>query len=235
MNGKTLCAVAVAIALAAGSVAAQKAAPKLYRWVDKEGKVHYDQALPPEAVNEARKEFSTKSGQVQAEVERALTPEERAAQEAAAAQAQAAQASEADRRHQEEVMLATYSNENDLRRAYGERIDLLKTTLESTDVSIRNVRENLAMMLAQASETELSGRKVTDDRLAAIRELHAESTKQQSFQANRRVELEALNAEFARMLQRYRELKNAEAAAPATPGTTPATPPLPGAAAAPGG
>jgi hypothetical protein len=47
-----------------------------------------------------------------------------------------------------------------MRRAYGERINLLKTTLESTEVSIRSVRENLAMMLTQASETELAGRKV---------------------------------------------------------------------------
>jgi hypothetical protein len=46
-------------------------------------------------------------------------------------------------------MLATYSNENDLRRAYGDRLDLLKSTLPSTDVSIKNVRENLAMMLGR--------------------------------------------------------------------------------------
>ena len=62
-----------------------------------------------------------------------------------------------------------------------------------------------------------------------IRELHDEYRKQQQFQANRRVELEALNSEFARMLNRYRELKNAEnapapAAAPAA-ATAPAAPP----------
>ena len=49
-------------------------------------------------------------------------------------------------------MLATYANENDLRRAYGERVSLLKTTLESTDASIKNVRDNLAIMLQQASD-----------------------------------------------------------------------------------
>jgi hypothetical protein len=126
-------------------------------------------------------------------------------------------------------MMATYSNENDMRRAYGERINLLKTTLESTDVSIRSVRQNLAMMLSQAAETELGGRKVTEDRAAAIRDLHNESIKQQEFQTNRRVELESLNAEFARMLQRFRELKEAERAPPPAAGQ-----PLPNAS-APGG
>jgi hypothetical protein len=228
MNGKTILALALAATLVAGSAAAQTK-PKLYRWVDKEGKVHYDDALPPEAVNQARKEFSAKSGATVGEVDRALTVEERTQQAAAAAAAAEAAAKAEEQHHQEEVMLATYGNENDLRRAYGERVSLLKTTLESTDVSIKNVRENLALMLKQASEAELAGHKVPDDRLATIRDLHAESTKQQQFQVKRRGELEELNAEFARMLARYRELKGAPVA-PANPAAA-----LPNATPAPGG
>jgi hypothetical protein len=232
MKAKLICVAVLAAVVAGGALAQKKPGSKLYRWVDKEGKVHYDDALPPEAVNQARKEFNAKTGAVAAEVERALTDEERAAAAAAAQQeANAAKLAE-EQRHQEEVMMATYSNENDMRRAYGERISLLKTTLESTDVSIRNVRENLAMMLSQASEAELAGRKVPEERAAAIRELHNEFLRQQQFQFNRRGELDALNSEFARMLTRYRELKNAAAAPPASASTTP---PLPNASAPPGG
>jgi len=232
MNGKTILALAMALVLVAGSAAGQGKSKKLYRWVDKEGKVHYDDALPPEAVDQARTEFNSKSGNVTAAVERAMTAEERAALEAAAAAAAEAAKREEELRHQEEVMLVTYANENDLRRAYGERVNLLKTTLDSTDASIKNVRDNLATMLQQASDTELGGRKVTDDRLAQIRELHNEYVKQQRFQVSRRVELESLNAEFARMLSRYRELKNPApaAAAPADPSAA-----LPNATPAPAG
>jgi len=224
MNAKTILGVMLVAALLSGAAEAQK--KKLYRWVDKEGKVHYDEALPPEAVNQARTEFSAASGSQTGSVDRALTPEELAAQAAAAAANADKEKIEAEQKRQEEVMLATYSNENDLRRAYGERITLLKTTLESTDVSIKNVRENLALMLQQASDTELNKRKVTDDRVAQIRELHNEYQKQQQFQANRRVELDTLNSEFARMLVRYRELKNppptaAPAAAPLDNATAP--------------
>jgi len=220
MNGKAILAAALAAALCAGLADAQSKGPKLYRWVDKDGKVHYDQELPPEAVNQARKEFSTNSGSQTGEVERALTPEERAQQAAQAATAAEEAKKEEERKHQEEVMLATYTNENDLRRAYDERLALLRTTLESTDVSIKNVRENLAMLLQQASDTELAGRKVTDDRVVAIKDLHSEYLKQQQFQVNRRAELESLNAEYARVLVRYRELKNAPPA-----GAGAATPP----------
>lgn len=228
MNGKSLCAVILAASVAAGGALAQTKGAKLYRWVDKDGKVHYDQALPPEAVNQARKEFNPETGHRTGEVERALTAEERAAIAAAEASEALANKSAEELKHQEDVMMQTYSNETDLRRAYGDRITLLKTTLESTEVSIRTVRENLAMMLAQASDAELAGRKVTDDRIAAIRELHAESLKQQSFQANRRLELDALNAEFARMLERYRELK-------AKPAAPPPAAPIPNASAPTGG
>ena len=55
MMRKTLTLAVLATLLAAASAAAQKKdAPKLYRWVDKEGKVHFDQVLPPEAVQQAR-------------------------------------------------------------------------------------------------------------------------------------------------------------------------------------
>jgi hypothetical protein len=230
MNGKTILAAVVAATLVAGAASAQTKGPKLYRWVDKDGKVHYDDALPPEAVNQARKEFDAKTGSVAGQVERALTPEERAALAAAAQKAADAAKVAEEQRHQEVVMMATYANENDMRRAYGERISLLRTTLESTEVSIRNVRENLAIMLSQASEAELAGRKVPPERDSAIRGLHEEFLRQQQFQANRRLELDGLNAEFARMLNRYRELKNAAAANAAADAA-----PLPNAAPPPGG
>jgi hypothetical protein len=231
MNMKNLLAVALVAVIASGAAFGQaKGKGKLYRWVDKEGKVHYDQELPPEAVNQARREFSTTSGSQTGEVERALTAEERAQLEAQAASAAEQNKRAEEQKHQEEVMLATYTNENDLRRAYGERLALLKTTLESTDVSIKNVRENLAMMLQQASDTELSGRKVPDDRIKAIQELHAEHLRQEQFLSNRRIELESLNAEFARMLARYRELKNPAPQPPADPAAA-----LPNAAPAPAG
>ncbi len=72
-------------------------------------------------------------------------------------------------------------------------------------------------MLAQASETELDNRRVLDERARAIRELHAEQKKQEALQVGRRTDLAALNAEFARMLSRYRELRGGNVAPAAAP------------------
>lgn len=227
---RTPLAFALALVLASAAFAQDKpTGPKLYRWVDKQGKVHYDDALPPEAVNEARREFSATTGARVGAVDRAPTAEERAAQAKAAADAEAAAASENARKHQEDIMMASYETEMDMRRAYGERIGLLRTTIESTDISIRSLNENLATMLAQASDIELDNRRVLDDRKQMIRDLHAEKLKQEALQRGRRADLQALDAEFARMLQRYRELKGAATAGPHPPAAVaPAAPPPPG-------
>jgi hypothetical protein len=209
--------------LASGLASAQKAdAPKLYRWVDKQGKVHFDQALPPEAVEQARTEFSTKNGRALGSVDRALTPEERAAEAAAAQAAVDAAAVANEQKRQEDIMMASYETETELRRAYGERIALLQMTLESTEVSIKSLRENLTTVLSQASDTELDGRRVLEDRAKTIRELHAEKIKQAQLQSARRADLSALNAEFARMLARYRELRASSVAPATTAGPAPA-------------
>ena len=229
MNRKPMILALVAAILAAGMASAQKSdAPKLYRWVDKQGKVHYDQALPPEAVDQARREFSAKTGTAVGSVDRALTAEERAQIEANAKAAAEAAVTANEQKRLEDIMMASYLTEEDMRRAYGERIALLTMTIESTDISIQSLRENLATLLSQASDTELDNRRVLDDRVRTMRELHAEKVKQQDLQNGRHADLAALNAEFARMLARYRQLRGA-ATAPAVTPATPAPTPAPGA------
>ena len=223
MSRKPLFLALAAAILVAGIASAQEKGPKLYRWVDKQGKVHYDQALPPEAVDQARREFSAKTGTAVGSVDRALTPEERAQLEAAATAAAEAAVAANEQKRLEDIMMASYLTEQDMRRAYGERISLLTMTIESTDISIKSLRENLATVLQQASDTELDNRRVLDDRVQALRELHSEKVKQQNLQASRRADLTALTAEFARMLARYRELRS-PAAAPATAASTPPAP-----------
>jgi vacuolar-type H+-ATPase subunit I/STV1 len=220
---------ALVIASLAAAVQAQTTTKKLYRWVDKEGKVHFDDALPPEAVDQARDEFNASSGSKVGTLSRALTPEERAKQAADQAAAATAAAAASEQERKEKVMLASYETEADLVRAYNERIGLLKSTMQSTDVSIKSMRDTLADLLANASESELAHRKVFGKRATQIAELHSELVKQETFQINRRGEYAALNEEFKRMLARYRELRaaapagtaTAPAAADATPTTTP--------------
>src|SRR5687767_14615477 len=56
---------------------------KLYKWTDEDGKVHYSERLPQEAVGKATTHMS-RQGTVVKETDRALTPEERFARQEAA-------------------------------------------------------------------------------------------------------------------------------------------------------
>lgn len=233
---RSLIALAVIAALATPAIAeaqskgGKPAAPtkKLYRWVDKDGKVQFSDSLPPEAIDQARQEFSAKSGTATGSVDRALTAEERAALEAAASNAAAQAAREEEQRRIENAMLASYDTEADLTRAFNERVDLLKRTVEGIEVSIAGQRTSLLSQLANAAESELANRPVDAKRAQTIRDLHAELVTQQDLLMRREAELGALSQEYERTLARYRELREGAAkkdGADTAPSVEPALPP----------
>lgn len=231
MKTRYLLAFAVITGLLAGDLIAQSqtGAPaekkKLYRWVDKDGKVQISDQLPPEAVNQARKEINSK-GQSVGTVERALTDAERAAQAAQKTADEEAQKIADQQKRIEDAMLINYSTEDDLRRTYKERIDLLQQTIESTDISIKSIRGSLTGMLAQASEAELAKRPVDAARTKQIKEMHDELLKQQAAQVTSHNDVKTMENEFAMVLARYRELRGTATPAPdaaTSPATVPAT------------
>lgn len=226
MNIRTLLAVAIAAGLLTGVLSAQEK-KKLYRWVDKDGKVQISDQLPPEAVNQARKEINSK-GESTGTVDRALTEEERAALELQSKEEEAALKLSEQQKRIEQAMMINYATEADLQRTYKERIELLQQTIESTDVSIKSIRSSLTGMLAQASETELSNKPVDAARQQQIIDMHTELLKQQQTQVGRYGDVKTMEAEFAAVLARYRELRGAMLPPSTDPTATPIeVPPAP--------
>lgn len=221
MNRPALPIIAVVAALGAIAVPApaEAQAPppkKLYRWVDKDGKVQFSDSLPPEAIDQARTELSN-SGRVVADIDRAMTPEERAAAEAAAAEA-AALAAEAERtRKTEEAMIASFETEADLRRSAQERVALLDETLNSIEAGITSQRTSLATLLQLASETELQGQPVPARQIDLIRQLHRDIGKQQQMLVLKQTERLDADRELEHMVLRFRELKAAQSGGGAAP------------------
>lgn len=223
MVRKMLSLAVMAAVLAAGAAGAQDKGKKLYRWVDKDGKVQFTDALPPEAVDQARTEINADSGMATSSLGRALTPQERAAKEALDAQTATA-TKEAERvRQTEEAMIASFQDEAELKRSFGIRTDLLQQTLEAIEAGIGSQRASLASLLADASEAELAGRPVNPKQASSIRELHTEMAKQQQMLVLKQVELGDLDKELVRLVKRFREMKD-KGAAPAPPAAAP-TPP----------
>lgn len=227
-RNRLMCSALIALLCAsAGAADAQVKGKKLYRWVDKDGKVQFSDALPAEAVDQARKEFNAESGNTAGAVDRALTPEERAALTAAAATAAEQAVRDEEQARLENAMLTAYETEADLIRAFNERTDLLKRTVEGIEVSISGQRVSLLNQLNNAAESELAKRPVDAKRIQTIADLHVEIVKQQELLVRRNEELGALSHEFEQTLARYRELRgspDADSSAAPEPTPAPATP-----------
>jgi hypothetical protein len=213
MLKKILGLVVASAVLCAGLAGAQDKPKKLYRWVDKEGKVQFSDTLPPEAVDQARTEINAESGMATGSIERALTPEERAERDRLAATQAEAEKELEKVRQSEEAMIASFQTEDDLRRSFAVRITLLQQTLDAVEAGISGQRASLASVLANASETELAGKPVNVKQAAAIRELHMELGKQQQMLVLKQGELVDLDEELAHLVKRFRELKGVDAPA----------------------
>ena len=209
--------------VAAGAADAQKSPPKkLYRWVDKDGKVQFSDSLPPEAIVQARTELSN-TGRVVADVDRALSPEERAAADAAAAEAARLEAEAEKTRQTEEAMLASYETEDDLRHSQATKVTMLQQTLEAIEAAIASQRTSLTGLLQLAAEAELAGKPVKPAQAQTIVQLHREIGKQQQMLIVKQAELIDADHQLEFLVQRFRALKaqGSDDAAPADTGAAP--------------
>ena len=209
-------------ALSAQVTAQDNKSKKLYCW-DEGGRKVCGDALPASAAAAARTEISAKSGRTLETIARAMTPEERAAAALAAQQAQQAANQRMQEQRRDIAMVDSYATEADLRRAYGDRSDLLDASIKASVLSLQNLHQSLLSLLSHAADDELSDKPVAKPRQDAMRSQHAELMKQERILAEQRADRTELDAELADAVERYRALKHADTPAPvaAPPPETP--------------
>ena len=223
-------AMTVLLLLGAGIASAQtkpSTEKKIYCWNEGGRKVCGD-ALPASAANSARTEISTRSGMTTGRVDRALTGSERSAAEQAAELARLQAEALALQQRRDLAMVESYMTEADLRRAYGERTELLDETLKASSLGVSNLRLSLLSLLRQAGDKELGGDPVIKRLADSIREQHGELLRQQQILITQQQDRATLEHELQDSLRRYRDLKRADAPAAATATPAPPAPPAAG-------
>src|SRR3546814_17752408 len=60
------------------------------------------------------------------------------------------------------AMVESYATQDDLRRAYGERITLVEESLKTSRLGLVNLRQSLLSLLRQAADLELQSKPVQD-------------------------------------------------------------------------
>lgn len=145
-------------------------AAKLYRWTDAQGKVHYTDTLPPEALEQGRTEYSRK-GSVLNEVKRPPTAEERALQEQQLEQAQVSAQEEQSKARDLLAFQAAYPSEEAIAREFLQRKQTLEGQIKTTQGALDEQRKTLMSQLEMAATAELMGKTISPKMAATIQQL----------------------------------------------------------------
>lgn len=184
-------------------LAAQERSGKLYKWTDKDGNIHYSDSIPPEAKEYARERLSGQGVSVE-RVDRAMTPEELAAAKAAEKAAADKAAEEERQRKADEALLNSYASEDDLTRAYNQRMDLLEQTIDARRIEINSREQSLGKLVAQAAELERGGRPVSDALKQMIAGERVEIDRQKAFLVKKEAEKVTAKADYERDFAKYK-------------------------------
>ena len=197
------------LAAAAGAALAQSSdkQKKLYRWVDKNGQVHYGDSVPAEYAEQDR-DVLNKQGVKVGREEGTVTPEEAAAK---AAEEKAAR-EEQKRKLRDRVLLQTYQSVQELEVLRDARLDLVDAQLTIQEQSLSNLRAQRAQIQRMAARyapaNKDPGADPLPDEIAADLERAAtDIATQEANLERRRQERESIRQTFEADIKRYQELR----------------------------
>lgn len=207
---------AAALLLAGASAAAAPAdntkGPRVYRWVDEQGVVHYGDRVPPQY---AQKEATVLNGE-------GVAVDELSAEKSPAEQQAAARAREAlQRQHQhDDFLLTTYTSVHDIESLRDERLAQLKGQRLAAEQYIAGLHERLLALQARAMlfkpyNTDSRAARMPDDVAEQLVRTLNEIRSQRNALASRDEQESAVRAQFQADIDRYRELRAASTAAAA--------------------
>ncbi len=142
-------AFAIAALLAGGAWAAEQTR-KTYRWVDKDGIVHFGDSVPQEYSNTNRQVLN-EYGVPVATQDGAKTPEQIAAEKAAAKKAEAERQKAILAARRDQVLLDTYLSVEEIEALRDRRLELIDTQIKVTENYLFGLREILDKLQAEAA------------------------------------------------------------------------------------
>jgi hypothetical protein len=205
MRKQVLIAV-LALLVTTAALGDDKSGHNRYKWRDGQGNLHYDDALPDEALKYGYDVFNG-TGIVVKHVDRPRTAEEIAVDKAAAEKATATKRAQDDQLRKDQQMLAAYPTEQDLQSAQREQLAVIDQTVEATQASLQNQEKSLSEMLAHAADLDRTGKPVPTTLQQQIDTLRISIEKQKIYIAGKHAEKDSSAKRFESELAHYREVQ----------------------------
>ena len=200
---------AVTLALLAGAADAQQSSKekKLYRWVDKNGQVHYGDSVPAEYAEQDREVLNRQGVSVGRE-EGTITPEEAAAKAAADKAAR----DEQKRKLRDRVLLQTYQSVQELEILRDNRLELVDAQLTIQEQSLTNLRAQRAQIQRVAARyapvnAGANAEPLPEDLSSDLEQSASDIQTQETNLERRREERENIRKTFEADIARYKELR----------------------------
>lgn len=181
-----------------------------YRWVDEQGRVHYGDHIPPEAVDRAYSVMNPQGITVK-NVDKAKTSEQLAEERQAQLQREEKQRQEQERRLHDRILLDTYSTVDDLINTRDRHIATLEGLINVAQHKLSNLHAELDKLTKTAANLERAGKPVSGDLREDIDNLRGQVERENSFIRGQREQQNELRAKFAADIARYTQLRATQA------------------------
>jgi len=201
---------ALLLALLAGTAAGtttNDANQKLYRWVDKNGQVHYGDSIPPEYAEQDR-DVLNRHGIAIGHEEGLVTPEEARAKAAADKAAKDILL----QKQRDRTLLQVYQSVEEIEVLRDRRLELIEAQLTIQQQSLANLRAKHAQFEKQASRFQPRNKEADAEPLPEELALDLQrstsdiATQQQNLE-KKRLERETIRTNFGADIKRFKELK----------------------------
>jgi hypothetical protein len=206
--GATLLVVA---AFALQSTASAQQGPRLYKWTDRDGVVHYGDKIPPEYANLDRNVLNDQGVSVGFE-EGEITAAERAVIAEREAKAEAEQQARAEVARRDRMLLETYLTVADIEDLRDRRLELLESQIKVTELYLNNLRKRLVGLQVEAGNfkpytTDANAPQIPENLALDISRTTASILLYEQTLARTRSDQEAVRVAFNTDIARFRELK----------------------------
>jgi hypothetical protein len=187
-------------------------AGNLYKWVDEDGNIRYSDRIPASQSRQQHQKLNSQG--IVVNTREAAKSDEELAADAEARRVQEAEAAEEARQkkiqqHQDQVLLMTFSSEEELQLARDNRLAVLDSVINLINNSIETTQEKLGELQDNADRNFLSQGKEVPGGLAQKIEFFTRKVETRTEQLELKLEEKAkINEKYDLDLARYRELKS---------------------------
>jgi len=200
---------------------------KMFKWVDKSGKTHYGDTIPPEYADQGNEQLD-KRGQVVNKTDAALTPAQIKARDEAAAKVKKEKEDALELQRRDKALLATYTELKEIDSSLQRNLGALDVQVKSNELRIKSAQGRLDGLKKQEANFAQRKKPVPGDIANAIKATEGEIAQVRGNIAKLEQNKTAMRQRYAADKARFRELKGLPPETVATPAPgTPIPAPVP--------